>query len=61
MQILIRIALAIFTPTSDADAAALHRFAPSYVTVDAAREHVWAARVAVAAYNVDADMTIATP
>lgn len=59
MQILIRIALAIFTPTSDADAAALHRFAPSYVAVDAAREHVWAARVAAAAYDVDADMVLA--
>jgi len=59
MVILIRIVLAIFTPTSDADAEALHRFAPSYVTVNAAREHVWAARVAAAAYSVDADMTIA--
>lgn len=59
MQILLQIALAIFTPTSDADAEALHRFAPSYVTIDTAREHVWAARVASAAYGVDADMTIA--
>ena len=59
MQILIRIALALFTPTSDADAEALHRFAPSYITVDVAREHVWAARVAGAAYGVDADMVLA--
>ena len=59
MQILLRIALAIFTPTSDADAEALQRFAPSYVTIDTAREHVWSARVAAAAYGVDADMTIA--
>ena len=59
MQILIRIALALFTPTSDADAEALHRFAPSYVTVDAAREHVWAARAAATIYGVDADMLLA--
>ena len=59
MQILIRIALALFTPTSDADAEALHRFAPSYVTVDAAREHVWAARAAATIYGVDADMVLA--
>ena len=59
MQILIQILFAIFTPTSDADAEALHRFAPSYVTVDAAREHVWAARVAATIYGVDADMILA--
>ena len=59
MQILLRIALAIFTPTSDADAEALQRFAPSYVTVDTARAHVWTARVAAAAYGVDADMVLA--
>ena len=59
MQILIRIALAIFTPTSDVDAEALHRFAPSYVTIDTAREHVWAARAAAAIYGVDADMVLA--
>jgi hypothetical protein len=59
MQILIRIALALFTPTSDADAKALQRFAPSYVTVDAAREHVWAARVAATIYDVDPDMVLA--
>jgi hypothetical protein len=59
MQILIRIAIAIFTPTSDADAEALHRFAPNYVTVDTARDHLWSARVAAAAYGVDADMVLA--
>ena len=59
MQILIRIVIAIFTPTSDADAEALHRFAPSYVTVDAARDHVWAARAAATIYGVDADMLLA--
>jgi hypothetical protein len=51
--------LAILTPTSDADAEALHRFAPSDVTIEAARDHVWAARVAAAAYDVDADMVLA--
>ena len=59
MQLLIQIALALFTPTSDADAEALHRFAPSYVTIDAARAHVWAARVAATIYSVDADMVLA--
>jgi hypothetical protein len=59
MQIILRILLAIFTPTSDADAEGLHRFAPEEVTVDRAYEHVWAARVAAAAYDVDADMTLA--
>lgn len=59
MQILIRIALALFTPSaSDADAEALHRFAPSYVTVEAAREHLWAARTAAAIYGVDADTVL---
>lgn len=59
MQIFLRILLAIMTPTSDEDAEALHRFAPNEVTVEAAHDHVWAARVAAAAYGVDADMTIA--
>jgi hypothetical protein len=59
MQILLRIALAFFTPTSDADAEALQRFAPRYVTIDTAREHVWAARVAAAAYDLNADMVLA--
>lgn len=59
MQILIRILLAIFSPTSDADAEALHRFAPNEVTVDDARAHVWAARVAATVYNVDADTVLA--
>lgn len=59
IDVLIRIAIAIFTPTSDADAEALHRFAPQDVTVDAAREHVWAARVAAATYGVDADLILA--
>ena len=59
MQILIRFVLALFTPTSDADAEALHRFAPKYVTIDDARAHLWATRVAGAAYDVDADMGLA--
>ena len=60
MQItLFRFLLAFFTPTPDADADALHRFAPSYVTAEAARDHVWAARTAAAAYDVDPDMVLA--
>lgn len=59
MDILIRIALALITPTSDADAEALNRFAPTYVTVEAARAHVWSARVAAAVYEVDPDMVLA--
>lgn len=59
MQFLLRILLAIVTPTSDADAEALHRFSPNEVTVDRAYEHVWAARVAAAFYDVDADMVLA--
>lgn len=59
MQILLRIMLAIATPTSDADAEALVRFAPSYLTIDSARDHVWAARVSAAIYEVDADMVLA--
>lgn len=59
MQILLRIMIAIFSPTSDADAEALHRFSPGEVTVTQAYGHVWAARVAAAVYNVDADMVLA--
>ena len=59
MELLIQITLALFTLPSDADAEALHRFAPKYVTVDAARDHLWAARVAAAYYEVDADMVLA--
>jgi len=57
--LLLRFLLAIATPTLDMDAEALQRFAPRYVTVDDAREHVWAARVAAATYGVDADMILA--
>jgi hypothetical protein len=59
MQIILRILLAIFTPTSDADAEGLHRFAPNEVTVADAYEHVWAARVAAATYDVDVEMVLA--
>jgi len=59
MQLVIQIMLALFTPISDADAEALHRFAPRYVTVETARKHLWAARVAAATYGVDADLTLA--
>ena len=59
MEMLIRLAIALFTPPSLDDAEALNRFAPRYVSVEAAREHIWAARVAAAVYDVDADMTIA--
>lgn len=59
MQILFRIMLAMLTPTSDTDAQALHRFSPGEITVARAYDHVWAARVAAAAYNVDADMVLA--
>lgn len=59
METLIRVAIALLSPASDADAEALHRFAPSYVTVEAARDHVWAARVAGAVYQVDPDMILA--
>jgi hypothetical protein len=59
MQILLQILLAIITPTSNTEAEGLHRFAPNDVTVNAARSHVWAARVAAAIYRVDADMILA--
>jgi hypothetical protein len=59
MQIFLRIMLAIFTPTSDADAEGLHRFAPNEVTVNRAYAHVWAARVAATTYGVDGDMVLA--
>jgi hypothetical protein len=59
MQIFIRIVLAIFTPTSDADAEGLHRFAPGEVTVDRAYGHVWAERVAAAVYGIDTDKKFA--
>lgn len=59
MQIILRILFAIFTPISNADAEGLHRFAPDEVTVDRAYEHVWAARIAAAVYNVDPDMVLA--
>jgi hypothetical protein len=59
IDVLLRVAIAILTPTSDADAEGLHRFAPEEVSVDRARAHVWAARVAAATYGVDADMVLA--
>lgn len=59
MQIILRITLAFLSPTSDADAEALHRFAPNEVTVDRARDHIWAARVAAAVYGVDEAMILA--
>jgi len=59
VHILLRVMVAIFTPASDADAEALHHFSPEEVTVDRAYEHVWAARVAAAIYDVDADMVLA--
>jgi hypothetical protein len=59
MQIFLRLLLALFTPTSAADAEALHRFSPEEVTVDRAYAHVWSARVAAAVYDVDMDMILA--
>jgi hypothetical protein len=59
MQIFLRILLAVLTPTSDADAEGLHRFAPNDVTVQDAYQHVWTARIAAAYYDVDADMVLA--
>jgi len=59
MQILLRVLLAILTPTSDEDAEGLHRFAPNEVTIDAAYAHVWSARVAAAVYGVDSDLVLA--
>ena len=59
INVLLRVAIALITPATDTDAVALHRFAPEEVTVDRARVHVWAARVAAATYGVDADMVLA--
>jgi hypothetical protein len=59
MEMLIRLALAFISPPSTEDAEALNRFAPQYVSVASARDHLWAARVAAAAYDVDADMVLA--
>jgi hypothetical protein len=59
MEMLIRIAIALFSSPSLDDAEALHRFAPQYVSVDSARDHIWAARVSAAVYDVDADMVLA--
>lgn len=59
MQIFLRILLAVLTPASDTDAEGLHRFAPNEVTVEAAYQHVWAARVVGAIYAVDPDMVLA--
>ena len=59
METLLRIVIAFLSPPSAADAKALHRFAPTYVTVDAARDHLWAARMAAASFDVDADMVLA--
>jgi hypothetical protein len=59
MQLILRIVLAFLSPTSDADAEALHRFSPNEVTVDRAHDHIWAARVAAAVYGVDPDLSLA--
>jgi len=59
IDIILRVVLAIFTPISDADARGLHRFTPDEVTIDRSYAHVWAARVAAAVYDVDADMVLA--
>lgn len=59
LHVVFRVAIAMLTPPTDADAAGLHRFAPNEVSSDRARDHVWAARVAAAFYGVDADMVLA--
>lgn len=59
MQLIFRILLALVTPTSSAEAAGLHRFAPEEVTVENAYVHVWAARVAATRYSVDMYMVLA--
>lgn len=45
--------------TSTSDAEALRRSAPSYLGTATAREHLVAARLAAAAYHVDADVLLA--
>lgn len=59
IDIFMRVAIAILTPISDADAEGLHRFAPQDVTVERAYDHLAAARIAAAIYNVDETMTLA--
>lgn len=56
---ILRIAIAALTPVSDADAIALHRFSPEEITIEHARDHIWAARVAAVAYTVDENMILA--
>lgn len=53
---LLALALAL---TSSSDAEALRRSAPSYLDAVSAREHLAAARLAGAAYHVDADVLLA--
>jgi hypothetical protein len=59
LLLVLQIVIAAFSPVSDSDAIALHRFSPEEITVEHARDHIWAARVAAAAYSVDENMILA--
>jgi hypothetical protein len=59
LHTIFRVVMTILTPTSDADAEALHRFSPQEVSVAQASKHVWSARVAAAVFGVDPDMVLA--
>jgi hypothetical protein len=57
MSALITLLTLLLTPPQDVEA--LRSTAPSYLTTDTAREHLLAARVAAASYNLDADLLLA--
>lgn len=52
------ITLLTFLLTTPQDVEALRKTAPTYLTTDSAREHLFAARVAAATHNVDADLLL---
>jgi len=57
MSIIVVIITALLAPQSDAEA--LRTTAPSYLTVETARDHLFAARIAGGIYDVDPDLLLA--
>lgn len=56
---MLEIILTVLLSVTDSDAEALRSTAPAYLTLDKAKEHLAAARLAAAAYRVNADYALA--
>ena len=58
MSTIIAVLTWLLTPSSDVEA--LRKTAPNYLTTETARNHLVAARLAAATYNLDPDMLLST-